>query len=59
MYTFNKNVNEKVNVNENFCISYENVVTNEIKYLQVDKDDLELTEVHSYDNDTIYFVRSS
>lgn len=34
----------KVKVNEKFCISYENVITNEIKYLQVTKDDLELTE---------------
>ena len=34
----------KVNVNETFCISYENVVTKEIIYLQVTKDDLELTE---------------
>lgn len=34
----------KVNLNETFCISYENVVTNEIKYLQVTKEDLELTE---------------
>ena len=34
----------KVDVNEKFCISYENVVTNEIKYLQVTKEDLELTE---------------
>lgn len=34
----------KVKINENFCIFYENVVTNEIKHLQVTKDDLELTE---------------
>lgn len=34
----------KVTLNENFCISYENVVTDEIKYLQVTKNDLELTE---------------
>lgn len=34
----------KVNLNKNFCISYENVVTDEIKYLQVTKKDLELTE---------------
>ena len=34
----------KVNLNEKFCISYENVVTDEIKYLQVTKKDLELTE---------------
>ena len=34
----------KVKVNENFCISYENVITNEIKHLQLTKDKLELTE---------------
>lgn len=34
----------KVKINETFCISYENVVTCEIKYLRVTKDDLELTE---------------
>ena len=34
----------KVNLNKNFCISYENVVTDETKYLQVTKKDLELTE---------------
>lgn len=34
----------KININEIFCISYENIVTNEIKYLQVSKEDLELTE---------------
>ena len=34
----------KVKVNEKFCISYKNVATNEIIYLQVNKDDLKLTE---------------
>ncbi len=34
----------KVKVNEKFCISYKNVATNEIRYLQVKKEDLELTE---------------
>ena len=34
----------KVVLNETFCISYENVITNEIKYLQVTKEDLELIE---------------
>ena len=34
----------KVNVNETFSISYENVVTKEIKYLQVTEEDLELSE---------------
>ena len=34
----------KVNVNESFCISYENVVTRKMKYLQVTEEDLELTE---------------
>lgn len=34
----------KVKINEKLCISYENVVTGEIKYLQVREDDLKLTE---------------
>lgn len=34
----------KVKVNESYCISYENVVTKEILYLQVSEDDLKLTE---------------
>ena len=34
----------KVDLNENFCITYENVVTNERKHLQVSEDELKLTE---------------
>ena len=40
----------KVNLNENFRISYKNVVSEEIKYLKVSKEDLELTESELLEN---------